>query len=405
MMHFNYLARDRSGRVSRGVLQADSPPGLKSLLQSMGLQLVSLEALPAANATVLGDLDPRRWMPVRSRDVEFALRQLAIMIRSGLNLLSALKALHEQTELVRLAAILELVHRRVAKGDTLADSLADHSIFPPLVVQLTSVGEQTGKLDQVLEQASSYMTQRRTAISEVRVALAYPAVVATAAMVIAAYLIFAVIPELQKFLSAMGRKLPRMTQSLVDFAQWFHLHGSMLSVIALALIAGLVVITKWSPGRMWLDRWLLRVPLIGGIFRLAGTTTLANSLAVMVRSGIKLVEALSVAQRLQGNRYLATILGDAADSVVRGQAMAPSLSRRDGFSPILPSMISIAERTGQLDSTLEEIAKFCDVELKSKIKRMSQLVEPAVIVIAGAIVGYVYIAFFMALMSAGGNFK
>ena len=86
MMNFNYLARDRSGRVTRGALQADSPLGLKSLLQSMGLQMVSLEALPEASATLLGDLDPRRWMPVRSRDVEFSLRQLAIMLRSGLNL-------------------------------------------------------------------------------------------------------------------------------------------------------------------------------------------------------------------------------------------------------------------------------------------------------------------------------
>ncbi len=405
MMNFNYLARDQSGRVTRGALQADSPMGLKSLLLSMGLQLVSLEALPVANATLLGELDPRRWMPVRSRDVELALRQLALMLRSGLNLMSALKSLVEQTELVRLATVLDRVHRRVAKGDTLAAALGEHKIFPPLVVQLTSVGEQTGKLDQVLEQASSYMTQRRMAISEVRVALAYPTVVATAAIVIAAYLIFAVIPELQKFLSALGRKLPRMTQSLVDFSQWFQLHGAMLSVLGLALIAGVIAVAKWPPGRLWLDRWMLRVPVIGGIFRLSGTATLANSLAVMIRSGIKLVEALNIAQRLQGNRYLAAKLAEASNSVVRGKAIAPSLAGRDGFAPMLPSMISIAERTGQLDATLEEVAKFCDIELKSKIKRMSQLVEPAVIVIAGGIVGYVYIAFFMALMSAGGNFK
>lgn len=404
-MNFNYLARDRSGRVTRGALQADSPLGLKSLLQSMDLQLISLEALPEAGAAMLGELDPRRWMPIRSRDVEFALRQLAIMLRSGLNLLSALKSLVDQTELVRLKRVLESLHHRVAKGDTLATAMAEHNIFPALVTQLTSVGEETGKLDQVLEQASSYMTQRRMAISEVRVALAYPTVVATAAILIAAYLIFAVIPELQKFLSAMGRKLPRMTQSLVDLAQWFHLHGAMLGVIGLAVLVGLIAVAKWPPGRLWFDRWILQVPIIGGIFQLSGTATLANSLAVMIRSGIKLVEALNIAQRLQGNQYLAAKLSEASHSVVRGKAIAPSLAGRDGFAPMLSSMISIAERTGQLDATLEEVAKFCDVELKSKIKRMSQLVEPAVIVVAGGIVGYVYIAFFMALMSAGGNFK
>jgi type IV pilus assembly protein PilC len=125
----------------------------------------------------------------------------------------------------------------------------------------------------------------------------------------------------------------------------------------------------------------------------------------MVSSGIKLVEAIDIARRLQTNRFLAELLTNASNSIIRGKAFAPTLAAREGFSPVLSSMVAIAERTGHLDTTLGEVAKFCEMELKSKIKRMSQLVEPAVIVVAGGIVGYVYIAFFMALMSAGGNFR
>jgi type II secretory pathway component PulF len=405
MTHFTFLAREQTGRIARGQLQAASPTGLKSLLHSMGLQLVSLEAVPEPARSLLDDCHPQRWLPPRSRDIEFALRQLAVMIRSGLNLLGALKALQSQTELVAFAAILGKVHQAVASGDSLAMALESHRVFPQIVVQLVSVGEQTGNLEQVLEQAAKYMTQRRTAIAEVRVALTYPAIVSVAAIGIAGYLIFAVIPELQKFLSAMGRKLPRMTQSLVDLAQWFQINGATACVFIAAAIGGLVVIAQWPPGRLWLDRWILKVPVIGGVLRLSATATLANSLSVMVSSGIKLVEALAVARRLQSNSYLAALLNGAADSVVRGKAFAPSLAIRDGFSPILGSMVEIAERTGHLDTTLAEVARFCDGELKSRIKRLSLLVEPAVIVVAGGIVGYVYIAFFMALMSAGGNFK
>ncbi len=405
MSNYSYIARDQSGRIARGELFAESATGLKSLLHAQGMRLVSLEALPEPASSLFGDLSPRRWMPARSRDVEFALRQLAIMLRSGLNLLSALKSLQSQTDSVALAAILQTVHDRIARGDSLAKSLESHPVFPQVVVQLVSVGEKTGNLEQVLEQSATYMTQRRTAITEVRVALTYPAIVALAAIAIAGYLTFAVIPELQKFLSAMGRKLPRMTQSLVDFAQWFQINGGTVCVVFISLVVGLVLVTRWPPGRLWIDRWLLRIPVIGSVLRLSGTATLASSLSVMVNSGVKLVEAIDIAKKLQSNRFLASLLNNASNSIIRGKALSPTLAAREGFSPVLSSMIAIAEQTGHLDSTLDEVAKFCDTELKSKIKRMSQLVEPAVIVIAGGIVGYVYIAFFMALMSAGGNFK
>ena len=404
-MNFTYLARDRSGRVSRGELHAKSPIELRSILQSMGLQLVSLNAAPHQIVTKLHQLDPRRWMPIRPRDIELALRQLAIMLRSGLSLHAALKTLHAQTELVALANVLQSVQRKVARGDSLADAMEEYRVFPQIAVQLVKIGEQTGTLQEVLEQAAEHLAARRSTVNEVRVALAYPSVVATAAIVIAAYLILAVIPELQKFLSAMGRKLPRMTQSLVDLALWLKLNGSMLSLVLLSLIVGFVVLVRWQPGRLWLDRCLLRVPVVGGILRLAGTATLANSLKVMIRSGIRIVDALAIAQRLQSNRFLAAILSQAGNEVMRGKPLAPTLANREGFIPMLASMVGIAEKTGQLESTLNEVARYCDVELKSKIKRMSQLVEPMVIVVAGGIVGYVYIAFFMALMSAGGNFK
>lgn len=405
MSNYSYIARDRSGRIARGELFADSAAGLKSQLLAQGMRLVSLEAQPELSASLLANLSPNQWLPARSRDSEFALRQLAIMLRSGMSLLSAIKSLQSQTNSAAFSKILDKIHGRIARGTTLSKSLEEHPVFPQLVVQLVNVGEKTGNLDQVLEQAAQYMAQRRTAITEVRVALTYPAIVSVAAIVIAGYLTFAVIPELQKFLSAMGRKLPRMTQSLVDFSQWFQIHGGTVCVVFASLMIGLVFVTRWPPGRLWIDRWMLKIPIVGAVLRLSGTATLASSLSVMVNSGVKLVEALDIARRLQSNRFLASLLTKASDSIIRGKALAPTLADREGFAPVLSSMVAVAEQTGQLDSTLGEVAKFCDTELKSKIKRMSQLVEPAVIVVAGGIVGYVYIAFFMALMSAGGNFK
>ncbi len=196
-----------------------------------------------------------------------------------------------------------------------------------------------------------------------------------------------------------------MTQTLVDFAQWLQMYGANLVVVG-CLLLGCFAATLYIPkSRLAFDRYLLRIPVVGNILRLAGTSGLAGSLALMMQSGVRLVDAIKVAAQLQSNRYLAVQLLDASKSVSVGQPLAPSLSTQDAFSPILGSMVEVAERAGHLNMTLDEVASYCNTELKSRVKRMTQMIEPVVILIAGSIVGYVYIAFFHRLMSAGGNFR
>ena len=407
MPNYTYMARDRGGRITRGALAAETPGGLRLALGRLGMQLVSLEVRPEAFAVstwVKQNCNPLRALPPRSRDIEVALRQLAMMLRSGLDLLNALKAIRGQTS-PALARVLSKMIPAISRGQGLAAAMSAVSVFPPIAVQLVSVGEETGKLGQVLEQAAKHIAQRRTAISEVRIALAYPIIVAIAAVSIAVYLVFAVIPELEKFLGAMGRKLPQMTQSLVDLSLWCKVNGATTLVATISAVMAFVLITQWPPGRMVLDRLYLRLPIIGSVLRLSGTAALASSLAVMVRSGIKLVEALKITERLQTNRFLAARVAAARHAVVRGEDFAAALAAPHSYMPMLTSMLDVAQRTGQLDATLDDVAKFCETELQTKIKRLSMLVEPAIIVVAGGIVGYVYMAFFMALISAGGHVK
>jgi type II secretory pathway component PulF len=442
--HFTYVARDAAGRLNRGALAADSPLGLKAALAARGLQLVSLQpasrsgtaptdrlptrstpahrpshspsprssagaAHPRASAPAHGLphglANPLGWLPVRQRDIEFTFRQMAVMLRTGLDLLSILGTLSQQSPSPAMTRVMLSLRAAVESGESLASAMHRQRCFPPMSVQLVRVGENTGSLADVLEQASEHMSQRRTAIAEVRMALAYPLVVGVAAVGIAVYLIFAVIPELKKFLNALGRKLPAMTQSLVDLAVWCQAHGPTLLLACVALVSAGCLLMLWPPGRLVIDRCLLRVPVVGSIVRLAGTATFASSLAIMVRNGVHLVEALRIAVQLQNNRWLARSLSDANQSVLRGESLARSLPVRGGFLPMLTSMVAIAERTGKLDDTLDEVARFCAADLRTRIKRMSLLVEPVIIIVAGGIVGYVYMAFFMALMSAAGHIQ
>lgn len=408
MPNFTYVVRQQSGTITRATGFAQSPARLRATVEASGGQLVSCSVASesrVATGTLAESLNPLQYLPPRSRNIELTLRQLAMMLRSGLDLLRALESIRSQMPSPGMMRILRSLTADLQSGQGLSAAMSRSAAFPPIAVQLVAVGEETGNLSRVLEQAAKHMAQRRTMVSEVRIALAYPLIVATAAVSIAVYLIFAVIPELQKFLDAVGRKLPRMTQTLVDMAQWCQLNGATTFVTMVgAVIAGLLL-TQWPPARMVIDRWCLRLPVIGNILRLSGTATFASSLSVMIRSGIKLVEALSIAQRLQSNRFLASRILSARAAVLRGEGLADALATQHAYVPMLTSMIDVAQRTGQLDTTLEDVSKFCEVELQGKIKRLSVLVEPAIIVVAGGVVGYVYMAFFMALMSAGGNMK
>ncbi len=395
--------------MTRGSAAAANPNALRTSLQAAGIRLISLqqpEEKAAPTASSWNRYHPSNWLRPGSRQVELCLRQIAMMLRSGLDLMSAIKATREQASSMYLAKVLEAVSDKVRSGSTLAAAMEHFKlVFPPIAVQLVHVGEQTGHLSEVLEQAADHMAQRRTALSDIRMALAYPMVVATGALSIAVYLVFSVIPQLKKFLDAMGRKLPKMTQSLIDLAEWLQMNQVLCIFLFIASVAAMYLLYKWPKSRFKIDQWILRAPIIGGILRLSATATFASALAIMTRSGVKLVDALVIVRRLQPNRYLAHRVDEAAEAIQRGEPMAEQLAVPNGYIPMLASMIQVAEQTGQLDSTMDDVAKFCQTELQSRLKRVSAMLEPAIIITSGGVVGYVYMAFFMALMSTGGNFR
>ena len=408
MATYNYLARDSNGRITRGSQDSASVSTLRNFLQSRGLKLMSVEEVPIASwnlQTLIGYLNPFQWLPPRSLDIEIALEQLAVMLRSGLSLLEALKTVAQQARFQPLRRVCESVAESIQEGQSFADALAEHKSIPMVVVQLVRVGEATGNLDLVLDRAASQIRTRRQNINSLITALAYPAFVAVAAIAVAIYLIVVVIPELQKFLSAMGKRLPRMTQRLLDVAEWVQVNGVSTVVFIAIVLLTVVLVYLWPPGRYQIDRFLLRIPVIGYVLRLSGTVTFSSSLSVMVRSGITVLDALRTVEQLHGNRFLASRVAAARDAVIQGEALSEPLAVRYAHMPMLASMVAVAESTGQMDEVLDSVARFHESQLQSAIKRLSALVEPAVIVVVGGIVGYVYMAFFVALFSAGGNLQ
>lgn len=400
MPTFAYTARDSSARLRKGVEEAVSPAALVTMLRARGWMVTDVRASSKSSGF---SLNPFSYLPPRSMDVEMSLQQLSIMIKSGLTLLSAIRTVAEQSRRRRMKLAWEAIADAIQRGSGLADAMAKFKCFSPMVVQLVRVGEQTGTLEPVLNRAAGALERSRLLWTHMLTAMAYPAVVCVAAIAVAAYMILGVIPKLQKLLTSLGRKLPTITQYLLDVSDFIqsYLPAILGVIVLLILITTALYLT--ARGRLVMDRAALRLPMLGYLFRLSATTQFSYALGTLLRSGVTLVESLRTVAGLHTNRYAGSIVIAARDAVVRGGNLADQLMVPSVYMPMLSRMVAVGETAGTLDDVLDEVARFHENQLQIAIRRLSVLIEPIIIVVVGGIVGFVYIAFFVALFSVAGS--
>ena len=395
MPTFTFTARDAAGQWHNGSQGADSPAALAAALRTRGWLLVKAEAEEAAAAPARrhGILSPTSF------DVEMGLRMLANMLGGGLTLMAALKTCSEQARRPRMAVIWDEVHDRVAGGLPFADALARHRVFSQLVVQLVRAGESSGNLEVVLEQAADQLERKRNLTITVTSALMYPVITTTLAIGVAAFMMIKVIPEISQFLVGEGRKLPAITQALISTSQFINAYLVPLGILLVASVAGVILAYKWQPAAYRMDRFLLRVPIVGKLLRLGGTTLFARGLGMLLEAGVPVLAALDTAGGLMSNRAIAARVQEARRSVLAGHTLARPLAAGKEFLPMLPRMVAVGETTGTLSTVLGKVATFHEKQLESYVKRMTLLIEPVMTIVIGTMIGFVYLAFFMALYS------
>lgn len=399
---FQFVARDSIGRSQNGMREAASALNVADELRSRGWLILEISESRSKTDWVKS-LNPLRLLSPRSLDIEISLQQIAFMLRSGLPLLQSLRTCAEQCTRESMSRIWLDVAQSIQDGNNFSDSLSRHKCFSPMIIAMVGVGEQTGELDQVLLRAANSLERRRHLFTHLKTALSYPSIVLVMAIGVVIYMMLGVIPKLKIFLASSGRRLPPLTQSLIDisqFIQTYYLQGLIwLGVFVVLTFA----IYCWPLGRLRIDKWLLRVPLFGNAIRTAATATFARALSSLVASGVHLTESLSVAQALHRNRYIASCIAATEERVLQGGTIAEPLARRGAFLPLLSSMVAVGEKSGTLDDVLKEVASFHELRLEAIIRRFSALIEPALIIIVGGIVGFIYIAFFMAIYSMAGS--
>ncbi|MEM7790367.1 MAG: type II secretion system F family protein [Verrucomicrobiota bacterium] len=408
MADFYYTSRISTGERQQGIIQAENLTAARWLLTERGLVPEQLqpatdsqrEALAAEKDFIGRILESGSISRTKSIHIELTLRQLSIMLRSGLSLLAAIDTVIEMPPSKAVRKLYLKVRERVESGSSLADAINEHRVFPKSVVSMIGLGEESGNLDIVMRRSAEAMERFRRNRNAILSALAYPTLVVLFAFGLSAYMVVYVIPLLREALEALGRPLPALTQSLLDVSGFIVNYGPGIAAIAAILVIVFIGMLFWPPGRLAIDRTLLRVPLIGTILRSGGTALFARALATLLESGIRLVEGLRILASVHGNRYFAAVVDSARNRVLEGGTLAESLGRGNAYTPMMIKMVGVGESSGNLEETLENVADFHEERLQALISRLSAVMVPAVILVAGGIVFYVYLAFFLALYGA-----
>jgi len=402
MTTFVYEARDPAGRERSGRVEAADAGAAVASLRTRGLLVfdVAADAPHHADASRTRDAAPPRggWR-ASGVALEVSLRQLGVMLRSGLTLLAGIRTVAAESASRKVRAIWLDAAEEIQSGSSLMEAMGRHRAFGRLATRLVEVGEQTGELDTVLIRASEALERRRLLRMRLVNALLYPAVVLVAAIAATAFMLTYAVPRIAVYLQSSGNRLPAMTSSLVDLSLFLRSNWPALLVglLAASLAAWLFYSTR--SGRLFADRAVLRLPLVGLVLRIGVTAGLAHALEIMLRSGVTIVESLRTLEGLHQNRHVQRALARARAAVTQGDPLAPALAS-DAFMPMLSSMVAVGEQSGTLDEVLAETAAFHEHRLSSLIDLLATAVEVAVVLVVGTIVGYVYIAFMLALYQA-----
>jgi general secretion pathway protein F len=401
MAFFQYRAADQAGKVVEGVMEADAERGVVLRLREMGCVPLRI-ALPSERA--LGAARQQQALFARRKVTQQQLlqftRELGTLLAAGLPLDRSLSILGGLVEGGEFNKIVGALVEAVRAGKSLAVSMGEHpDVFPRIYVNMVRAGEAGGILEGVLRYLADYMESTLALKEDIKSALIYPMILAVAAGLSLTVLFVFVIPKFAAIFRDNSKALPVITKIVIGFSQFLEQNGWIVLLVICAAVTCGVFYVRSPEGRSEWDRLSLRAWLLGDLLRKFETARFSRTLAALLRGGVPLLEALGTVQGVVGNRLLARALGQVQLRVREGKGMARPLSESGLFPSLALNMIAVGEETGKLEGMLAEVASYYDQEVKRSTKRLTALLEPALILAMGLIIGFVVISMLLAIFS------
>lgn len=387
MSNFRYRGRSGRGELVTGRLEADSIDAVASRLLNLGITPLEIAPSGARGATV-GELLQRlgAGRPTAADLVLFS-RQMYAITKSGLPLLRGLKGLAQSTHNAQLRGALHEVLQDLESGRDFASALGRHpQIFSPLFVSMVRVGESTGTLDNAFLRLCEYLGHDQDVHDRVKSAVRYPLIVVAAIAVAVAIITVFVIPNFAPLFKVLGNDIPWPTRVIIGTSDFARHHGAALCGAALLGWIAFKRHIATETGRYQWDRFKLRVPVLGPLLHQSVLSRVSRSLSISIDAGLPMIQALTLLSRSAGNEFLAEQLTRLRDAVERGEPLSHAAAATGIFPPLVLQMILVGEETGELTRLLEEVSGFYQREVDFRLRNLSAMLEPILIVAVGGMV-------------------
>jgi type IV pilus assembly protein PilC len=393
-IQFIWEGKDKRGNKVRGKSLATNEASLRADLRRQG---VAPTRVKTQRTGFFGGAK------VNALDISIFSRQLATMLSAGIPMVQAFEIIGNGNEKPAMQKLVLDIKANIEGGSTLHESLAKYPLyFDDLFVNLTEAGEQAGALESLLDKIATYKEKTEALKKKIKKALFYPTAVLVVAIIVTTILLIFVIPQFEALFKGFGADLPAFTQMVVNLSRWVQHFGiEMLIAIAAAVYAFLYFKKRSRTMRRFLDRALLKVPVIGPIMVKAAIARFARTLATMFAAGVPLVEAMQSVAGATGNIVYEEGTLRMKDEVATGQRLQRAMENSGLFPNMVVQMIAVGEESGSLDTMAGKVAEFYESEVDSAVDSMSALMEPVIMAVLGVLVGGMVIAMYLPIFKLG----
>ena len=410
---FEYRALTPTGQPKKGIIDADTARAARDKLRLDHVHVTDMQEVKQtkegrrvgrAIAKPTFSLEKIRIQRrVKTRDLATFTRQFATLLKSGIQLADALRALVEQATDRNLEQVLRVVKEEITAGNNLAESLAKHPrYFNDLYVNMVRAGEASGTLDLVLTRIADYLQKQASLKSKVVSAITYPCIMLTVAFAVVIFLMSYVVPQITQVLMERGQALPLPTQILKGASDFVKLFWWMLLLGGIAAFFFARALLATASVRLRFDSFLLRMPLFGSLFSKQAISRFCLTFSTLLKSGLPALDALKIVSLVVNNARLTQVINDIHTRILEGADIATPIKKSKVFPPMVGYMVAVGEQSGQLEDVLDRIAESYEEELDHAIQRITALIEPIIIVLLAVVVGFIIASVLLPLLNFQG---
>lgn len=398
MAVFEYKALAESGKMTKGIIDADTPASARRKLRDQRLFPTEL-----TESFAKGTESERKasfgFSGVSTRDLSLMTRQLAVLLRAGMPLVESLKALTDQTTNSRLKRTIYDIRSTVLEGRSLADGLAAHpNIFSPLYINMVRAGEASGSLEPVLFRLEAILDHQAKLKAKIISTLAYPTFMALFAVGLISFLSLVIMPKITELFTKRDQQLPRITEWMMASTDFISSYWYLILGASIFLLVSWRSWLTYPAGRKRWDWFKLKIPLIGGLYLKLICGRFSRILGTMLESGLTMMNALEVVNTIIGNTHIEAAMQDVMSDVRRGRGLAVPLAETGEFPPMLINMIELGQRSGELDDMLRQTADTYDDDVEVTIEAVVSLLEPVIIIVMGLFVGLLVLSILLPIL-------